>query len=47
MLYLVGHRGDFAKLTQGSETLGILSEGLVEMFEGDFADTYDKNVNLK
>ena len=30
--------GDFQKLSYGSETLGITSEGLGEMFEGDFAN---------
>ena len=31
--------GNFVKLSYGSETLDKTSEGMVEMFEGDFADT--------
>ena len=37
MLYLTVQRGDFQKLYLGSETLGMTSEGLGEMFEGDGA----------
>ena len=29
----------FQKLSKGSKTLDIISEGLGEMIEGDFADT--------
>ena len=35
--------GDFQKFSYGSETLGMTSEGLGEMFEGDFADLCAKN----
>ena len=38
MLYLGGHVKYFEKLSWGSETLDMTSEGLGEMFEGDFAD---------
>ena len=38
MLYLAGQREEFQKLSKGSETLCMTSEGLGEMFEGDFAD---------
>ena len=31
--------GHFQKLSYGSETLHMTSEGLGQMFEGDFADT--------
>ena len=34
--------GYFEKMSLGSETLDMTSEGLEEMFEGDFADTCAK-----
>ena len=37
MLYLDRQRGDFQKMSLGSKTLGMTSEGLGEMFEGDGA----------
>ena len=39
IIYLVGQGGYFQKLSYGSETLDMTSEGLGEMFEGDSADT--------
>ena len=39
MLYFAGQWGDFQKLSQGFVTLGMTSEGLEEMFEGDFEDS--------
>ena len=39
MLYLAGQRGYFPKLSKGSETLVITSEGLGEMFESEFEDS--------
>ena len=38
MVYLGRHVRYFEKLSWGSETLDMTSEGLGEMFEGDFAD---------
>ena len=41
MVYLGGQRGNFQKLSLGSETLHITSEGSGEMFEGDFAKNWE------
>ena len=38
IIYLVGQGGYFQKLSYGSETSDMTSEGLGEMFEGDSAD---------
>ena len=38
MIYLGGQGGYFEKLSKGSETSDMTSEGLGEMFEGDSAD---------
>ena len=40
MVYLGGQRGYFQKLSLGSESLEMTSEGLGEMFEGDFSDMF-------
>ena len=38
MIYFGGKGGYLEKLSWGSENLEMTSEGLVEMFEGDFAN---------
>ena len=40
MRFLGGKGGYFEKLSNGSKTLDMTLEGLVEVFEGDYADTY-------
>ena len=46
MLYLAGPRGYFPKLSKGSETLVMTSEGLGEMFESEFTDTCTNKIPL-
>ena len=46
MIYLAGQRGNLYKLSYGSETLCMTSEGLGELFEGDFADTCAEKIPL-
>ena len=42
MLYLAGQKGGCSKVVLGLQILGMTSEGLGEMFEGDFADACNK-----
>ena len=42
MLYVGRQRGDFQKLSSGSETLHVTSVEFGEMFEGNFADKWTK-----
>ena len=44
--FLAGEGGYFEKLSYGSETLDMTSEGLEEMFEGDYADMCGKQILL-
>ena len=37
MQFLGGQRGYFKKLSKGSETMDMISEGWRDIFEGDFA----------
>ena len=46
MTYLGGQGGYFEKLSYGSETLDMTSEGLGEMFKGDSADTCAEKLPL-
>ena len=46
MPYLAKQRGDFQKLSYGSQTSDMNFEGLGEMFEGDSADTCSRKFPL-
>jgi hypothetical protein len=46
MLYWDGQTGEFQKLSKGSKTLCMTSEGLGIIFKGDFADMCGKQILL-